>query len=216
MAKTAGPRIRDPERRERILDAAAELISRHGYPNVSLSDIGSAAGIVGSGIYRHFDNKGAILVEMFDRVVDHLISSAEQSLAVSPNPQATLGILVNDQVELVLRRRALCQVYVREARNLPESDQLRLRWRQRHYVALWEDALCALRPAVSPELSKVLVRSAIGSIHSILSFTSALTEPEVAVALRDSACRILDVMPQAVDFAPGSDNGGVPRTDGVA
>ncbi|MFZ2177863.1 MAG: TetR/AcrR family transcriptional regulator, partial [Rhodococcus sp. (in: high G+C Gram-positive bacteria)] len=186
MPKNAGPRIRDPERRERILDAAAELIAHHGYPSVSLSDIGSAAGIVGSGIYRHFDNKGAILVEMFDRVVDHLVSSAEQSLAVSPNPQVTLGILVNDQVELVLRRRSLCQVYVREARNLPESDQLRLRWRQRHYVALWEDALCALRPSISPELSRLLVRSAIGSIHSVLSFTSTLDEAETAAALRDS------------------------------
>ncbi|MCK8671573.1 TetR/AcrR family transcriptional regulator [Rhodococcus sp. HM1] len=216
MPKNAGPRVRDPERRERILDAAAELIARHGYLSVSLSDIGSAAGIVGSGIYRHFDNKGAILVEMFDRVVDHLVSSAEQSLALSPNPEVTLGILINDQVELVLRRRALCQVYVREARNLPESDQLRLRWRQRHYVALWEDALCSLRPTISPELSRILVRSAIGSIHSILSFTSTLNEPEVAVALRDCACRVLGVTPHAIDFVSMSDTEDMPQTDEVA
>ncbi|MFF0284012.1 TetR/AcrR family transcriptional regulator [Rhodococcus aetherivorans] len=216
MPKNAGPRVRDPERRERILDAAAELIARHGYPSVSLSDIGSAAGIVGSGIYRHFDNKGAILVEMFDRVVDHLVSSAEQSLAISPNPEDTLGILVNDQVELVLRRRALCQVYVREARNLPESDQLRLRWRQRHYVALWEDALCSLRPTIGTELSRVLVRSAIGSIHSILSFTSTLNEPEVAIALRDSACRVLGVTPHPIDFVSEGNKEDMPQTDGLA
>lgn len=200
MAKIAGSRIRDPERRERILDAAAELISHHGFLSVSLSDIGSAAGIVGSGIYRHFDNKGAILVEMFDRVVDQLIGNAEESFAVSPDPQSTLGILVNGQVELVLRRRALCQVYVREARNLPESDQLRLRWKQRHYVALWEDTLCTLRPSLSHELSKVIVGSAISSIHSALSFSSALGEPELAGVLRDSACRVLEIAPQEINF----------------
>ena len=62
--------VRDPDRRERILRAAAELIAQRGYLGVNLADIGTAAGIVGSGIYRHFDSKAAILVEMFDRVVD--------------------------------------------------------------------------------------------------------------------------------------------------
>ena len=199
MTKMAGSRVRDPERRERILDAAAELISRHGFLSVSLSDIGSAAGIVGSGIYRHFDSKGAILVEMFDRVVDQLIANAEESFALSPDPQSTLGILVNGQVELVLRRRALCQVYVRESRNLPDSDQLRLRWKQRHYVALCEDTLCTVRPSVSHELSKVIVGAAISSIHSVLSFSSGLGEAELADTLRDSACRVLQVAPQ--DFS---------------
>lgn len=200
MSKPVRARTRDPERRERILDAATDLISRHGYSGVSLSDIGSAAGIVGSGIYRHFDNKGAILVEMFDRVVDHLVTSAEQSFTASPDPETTLGILVNGQVELVLRHRALCQVYTREAGNLPERDQLRLRWKQRHYVTLCDDTLCALRPTLSPDLVKVLVRSAISSIHSVLNFTSPLDDSEMAVALRDSACHVLDVAPQDLRF----------------
>jgi len=193
VTKSTGTRIRDPERRERILDAAAELISRQGYLSVSLSDIGSAAGIVGSGIYRHFDNKGAILVEMFDRVVDQLIENAEKSFTKSPDPHSTLAILVDGQVDLVLRKRALCQVYVREARNLPDSDQLRLRWKQRHYVALWEDTLRTIQPTIGPELAKVIVGAAISSIHSVLSFSSELAEAELAEALRDTADRILHV-----------------------
>ncbi|MDV7353662.1 TetR/AcrR family transcriptional regulator [Rhodococcus oxybenzonivorans] len=205
MTKSGATRVRDPERRERIIDAAAVLISQRGYLGVSLSDIGSAAGIVGSGIYRHFDNKGAILVEMFDRVVDHLVDSAEQSFTVSPDSQTTLGILVNDQVELVLRDRALCQVYVREARNLPEQGRLKLRWKQRHYVALWEDALRVLRPETDSETARLVVRAAISSIHSVLNINSELPTARAAVSLRDAACRVLQIEPQPFATARGAE-----------
>ena len=182
-------------RESRILEAAADLIARHGYLGVSLSDIGAAAGIVGSGIYRHFNSKGAILVELFDRVIDHLVLSAEKSVAASPDPRITLDILITGHVDFVFQRRALCKVYVREAANLPETDQMRLRWKQRHYVALWEDALCTVRPEVSPQVARILVRSAVSSIHSALNFTSTLETDAVAGVLRGAACRVLDLEP---------------------
>ena len=44
-----------------------------------MADIGAEAGIVGSGIYRHFDSKTAILVAMADRVMDRLMAGARRS-----------------------------------------------------------------------------------------------------------------------------------------
>jgi hypothetical protein len=41
----APPRIRNPERKERILAAAADLIARNGYHSVSMAEIGAAARI---------------------------------------------------------------------------------------------------------------------------------------------------------------------------
>jgi AcrR family transcriptional regulator len=55
-ARTHG-RTRDPERKARIMGAAADLVARKGYHAVSMAEIGSAAGITGSGVYRHFDSK---------------------------------------------------------------------------------------------------------------------------------------------------------------
>jgi AcrR family transcriptional regulator len=59
---------------ERILAAAADLIARKGYHAVSIAEIGAAAGITGSGIYRHFDSKSSVLVDLFDRVIDGLLA----------------------------------------------------------------------------------------------------------------------------------------------
>ena len=53
--------------------AAAALGARRGFDAISMADIGAEAGIVGSGVYRHFDSKTAILVAMADRVMDRLM-----------------------------------------------------------------------------------------------------------------------------------------------
>src|SRR6266436_8783688 len=74
-------RRRDPRRRQRILSAAADLVAERGYHEVGMADIGAAAGITGSAIYRHFDGKSAVLVAMFDHVIDDLSGEASEIVA---------------------------------------------------------------------------------------------------------------------------------------
>jgi AcrR family transcriptional regulator len=192
-------RIRDPERRQRILEAAAELIAQRGYVSVTLSEIGASAGIVGSGIYRYFDAKVSILVELFDRVVDSLVADAETMLRKSDDPELTLARLVRGQVEFTMGERALCQVYLQEARNLPERDLRRLKWKQRHYVDLWIDLLRTEHPDTSADQAQVLAHSAISSVHSCLKYHAHVDDAHLATMLEASACRILRIRPVAVD-----------------
>ncbi|WP_181784151.1 TetR/AcrR family transcriptional regulator [Pseudonocardia pini] len=192
-------RTRDPERRERILTEAATLIAHSGYLGVNLADIGAAAGIVGSGIYRHFDNKGSILVELFDRVVDRLVLDAEQSLRATDSAGATLAALVRGQVRFTIAERALCQVYLQEAHNLPEQDSRRLRWKQRHYVDLWQEALASLRGDLSPSQVQALVHAAISVVHSPLRYRNDLDDTAPAAFLEHVACTMLGVEPPAAD-----------------
>lgn len=196
VTRDAG-RIKDPERRERILAAAAELIARHGYLGVSLGDIGAAAGIVGSGIYRHFDTKVAILVELFDRVVDRLVTEAETMLRTAEQPDVALSWLVRQQVEFTMGERVLCEVYLQESRNLPAKDLRRLKWKQRHYVDLWLDLLRSVHPGLSSGEGQVRVHGAISAVHSVLTYHARLDNPELAHCLESVACRILDI-----DVAP--------------
>lgn len=209
MPKDAG-RIRDPERRERILAAAADLIARRGYMSVSLSDIGAAAGIVGSGIYRHFDGKNAILVELFDRVVDRLVADAEDLLRTVDEPQSALASLVRGQVEFTLSERALCEVYLQEARNLPQKDLRRLKWKQRHYVDLWLELLRAVLPELSAGEAQVRVHGAISTVHSVLRYHARLEGAELASELERAAYRALD-LPTVLSGAPAGNGGATVR-----
>jgi AcrR family transcriptional regulator len=193
VASKDATRSRDPERRERILAVAADLIARHGYLGVSLGDIGAAAGIVGSGVYRHFDGKVSILVELFDRVVDRLIADAEVMLRERGQPELTLASLVRGQVAFTLNERSLCQVYLQEVRNLPEADLRRLKWKQRHYVDLWQDLLRSIHPDLDPGEVQVRVHGAISTIHSCLLYHAYVDEAALASMLEASACRVLEI-----------------------
>jgi AcrR family transcriptional regulator len=52
--------------KEKILDVAVDLISRHGYNGVSVRQIAHGVGIKESSIYNHFKNKEDILNCIFD------------------------------------------------------------------------------------------------------------------------------------------------------
>ena len=59
--------------KEKILDTALELFSRHGYDGVSVRDIARAVGIRESSLYNHFPSKRAL----FDGIVDFCVQQAE-------------------------------------------------------------------------------------------------------------------------------------------
>jgi AcrR family transcriptional regulator len=174
MAET--PRRRDPERRQRILTAAAHLVAQRGYHEVGMAEIGAAAGVTGSAIYRHFEGKSAVLVAMFDRVIDDLSTDAEQIVTTITDPLATLRRLVHAQVMFVVEHRTLAQVYHNEITNLPDADRHRLRRKQRMYIEEWVHVLATLRPAVSDAELRARAHAAIGAIQSTLFYASGLAE----------------------------------------
>lgn len=57
------------ETRNRILDAAEHVFYEKGVSRSSLADIAQAAGVTRGAIYWHFENKGDLFTEMFDRVL---------------------------------------------------------------------------------------------------------------------------------------------------
>ena len=135
-------------------------------------------------------------------MVDRLLADAEACLRAASQPRATLTALVEGQVRFTIDERTLCQVYLHEARGLPDADLRRLRWKQRHYVDLWLDVLGTVRPDLSPQQAQVLVHAAISSIHSVLRHRSGLHTAEVAGLLQESAVRILGIEPETSPVQP--------------
>lgn len=69
---------RTPEnRREAILDGAAEMFAEHGYHGSSLREIAKHIGISHSGMLHHFENKEALLHGVIDRLENRAQSALE-------------------------------------------------------------------------------------------------------------------------------------------
>jgi AcrR family transcriptional regulator len=191
MTTTATGRTRDPERKEKILGAAASLIARHGYHAVSLADIGNEAGITGSGIYRHFDSKSAILVALFERVIDSLLREQQRTIEREPNLKVALRLLIDDQVEFVVGDRAIARVYHNEITHLPGEDRSRLRRKQRLYLEEWVHVVRELQPELDDAYARTLVHAAIGAIQSTLFHNVGLPEVRLRNVLAESALAVL-------------------------
>jgi AcrR family transcriptional regulator len=171
---------RGADRKRRILSSAAELVAARGYHDVGMSDIGAAAGVTGSAIYRHFDGKSAVLVALFDGVIDSLTREAGEIVEAPADPLETLRGLIASQVNFTLNERTLAQVYYTEIHNLPADDSHRLRRKQRLYIEEWVHVLGMLRPDDSDGSLRARVHAAIGAIQSTLNYQSGLHQDELA------------------------------------
>src|SRR4051812_31456032 len=65
MART--PNSHKHETHDRIVEAAARAIRRHGYAGVGVADVMKEAGLTHGGFYAHFDSRDAMLVEALER-----------------------------------------------------------------------------------------------------------------------------------------------------
>jgi AcrR family transcriptional regulator len=191
------PRTRDPARKQRILAAAADLVAQNGFSSVSMEDIGDAVGITASAIYRHYDSKTAVLVAMFDRVIDRLLSEGQRLAAAGePDPREALRQLIDGQIDFVVDDRDVAQVYFREIANLPEADRRSLRRKQRLYLEEWVHLLTELRPGLDDSAARTVVHCAIGAIQSTLQHSAGLPEERLRALLRRSAMAVLTAEPE--------------------
>ncbi|WP_436532464.1 TetR/AcrR family transcriptional regulator C-terminal domain-containing protein [Actinoplanes sp. HUAS TT8] len=56
--------------REKVLDAALDLIDAHGLPALSMRKLGAQLGVEAMSLYRHVPNKDALLDGLVDRVME--------------------------------------------------------------------------------------------------------------------------------------------------
>ena len=159
------------ERRERILASAISLFEENGFHGAGIDDIAAAAGVTGPAIYRHFKNKDAVLVALFDRLAQRLAGiletvASEVKRASTCDHRSALETLVRLHVRLAFEQRALIVVYISEERNLPEAERRRVRRFQRAYVEGWADLLRPLRPDLSDDERRAAAHAAIGLLNS--------------------------------------------------
>jgi AcrR family transcriptional regulator len=152
-------------RRELLLEAAADLFAARGFHAVGIDDIGTAAGISGPGVYRHFASKQALLESLCDRTMDRMLALAHGT--------DDLETLVDLHVTLVVEERALIGVWARELPALTDEVRRSLRRRMRDYEAIWRDAAAPLRP----DLDRDELALTVGSALAMLNTTSLIESP---------------------------------------
>jgi AcrR family transcriptional regulator len=185
-----------PTRREQILAAAAELFARHGFHGVGIDDIGSAVGISGPALYRHFRSKDAMLGEMLTSISEILLAGGQERARHTGTPMAVLADLVRFQVDFALDNPALITVQERNLGNLTDPDRRRVRALQRRYVEVWVDTLRAAVPDTDEPTARAAAHAVFGLINST-PHSRYLDRDQMALLLRGMALAALTKAPAA-------------------
>jgi AcrR family transcriptional regulator len=153
-------------RREQILDAAAELFAAKGFHGVSVGELGKACGITGPALYKHFPSKDAVLAEMLVSIRERLLEEGRDRVARATDAPAALEALVAWHIDFALRHRALIVVQDRDWQSLPPEARERVRALQREYVDVWAAQLRRLHRGLHTDRARAMAHAAFGLINS--------------------------------------------------
>jgi AcrR family transcriptional regulator len=158
--------VAPPSRREQILATAAELFAARGFHGVSVSDLGTACGISGPALYKHFASKDAVLAEMLVSISEQLLSVGRERVGAAADPRAAVAALVDWHVDFALRHQALIVVQDRDWSSLPDDARENVRALQRSYVDLWAAQLRLVDPRLDRDAARASAHAAFGLINS--------------------------------------------------
>src|SRR5699024_7724141 len=187
--------ITRPSRRQQLLTAATELFSTHGYQRVSMADIGSAAGITGPSVYRHFSSKAALLAAICNRAADRLTTDADRALHNSGASNEADGLrgLIESYSHTLTGSAELAVSFSTAPQHIDSREQSALIRVQRDYVEQWLRLYHALHPELSRQEVKITVHAAL-TIANDLSRTGRIaTRVHLRTDLVTAMSAVLDL-----------------------
>ncbi|QPH53852.1 TetR family transcriptional regulator [Pontivivens ytuae] len=180
-------RARSPEhkevRRRMILDAAARVLERDGFNGTSLNAIAQEAGVVKSGLYRYFESREEILLELLVADVQDLCNAFEQRI----DGQSSVSHVADVMAECFIERPQLCLLTSRMASVLEHNitgDTIRgMKRRLNACSAQVADSLCRAIPHWQPEEA----HRGLMMLYMMIAGLYPMTHPpeHVAVVLRE-------------------------------
>lgn len=165
-SESASAPSRPRDRRQHLLEAARELLRERGWHSVAIGDIGAAAGISGPGStvtsrtrrscwYRRSSTQGTLL---WSALPDDGAGS----------PTELLRAYVDSHAAFVVENPELVELWYQESRHLSEPARTAQRRLQRCYLGRWTDALLECRTDLSPQEARIMMRGAVGMLHSVV------------------------------------------------
>jgi AcrR family transcriptional regulator len=95
---------------QRVLDAALDLFSEHGFEGTSLQDIADRLGVTKAAVYYHFHTKDEILLALVEPAFDELLALADAGLQARRRGAVDIA----GYVDFLLRHRRVAAYLTRD------------------------------------------------------------------------------------------------------
>ena len=148
--------------RERLLNAAQELIEEGGYGAASVAAIAERAGVAAGTLYRHFDSKQELFVEVFRSVCGREARAMRAAAAAVGSASAIeqLEQVLGTFAERALRNPRLAWALLAEPVD-PLVDAERLDYRERYAAMIAEGLRAGIDAGELPDQNVELTAAAL-------------------------------------------------------
>src|SRR5690606_33524256 len=120
------PRIRSDDYEAKataIMDTAAALFAKEGYPAAKMQDVAKACGATKSMLYHYFPTKDDLLFAMLQEHLQRLIQALDDAVASGKPPRERLQMMVEAYTQKSAQSRRRHVVAMNDVKFLPRAKQ---------------------------------------------------------------------------------------------
>ena len=148
-----------------ILDAAAVLFARTGYPGAKLQEVAKACGASKSMLYHYFPTKDDLLFAMLKEHLEGTILSAQEAIFAEDKPEKQFVSFVNAFLHRSAHSRRRHIVAMNDMKFLPKSLQKPLLELERKILVLIADLLRQIKPGLAEDVYKPYAMLLLGMLN---------------------------------------------------
>ena len=154
------------DQRDMILERAAQLFARLGYPSTSMNQVAEACGLSKATLYHYYRDKYALLVSISEGHVSRLTSFVEDEEALALPGEERLRHFIHRIVDEYAGAQDAHRVLTEDVKFLQEEDRERILNKERLVVAAFARAVTEMRPELAQtHMAKPLTMLLFGMVN---------------------------------------------------
>ena len=162
------PRVRSDDyetKSQAIMDCAASLFAKEGYPSAKMQDIAKACGATKSMLYHYFPTKEDLLFAMLKGHLERVIQGLDEATAAADTPRDKLMALVQAYTQKSAQSRRRHVTAMNDVKYLPKAKQAPLIELQRKITQAVSQLMRQLNPALPDDLYMPYTMMLVGMLN---------------------------------------------------
>lgn len=208
---------RPKDRKQQILEQAVRLFTDRGFHSVKLEDIAEASGVTARALYRHYDNKQALLAAAIRTGQEQYQSARSLADEEVPQTHRPLSAELPDLISAAIASRSLTVLWQREARYLDDAERSEVRRRINAIVAGMQDSVRLERPGLSRPHSELRAWAVSSTLTSLGRHNLTLPRDDLQRLLFGACMAAAHTPPvaslQPLDVTPDDDGAPFSRSE---
>ena len=191
------------QRREAILDRAADLFARKGFAGASIADLAAACATSKSLLYHYYPSKEDVLYGVMASHLDQLVQDVEDVMAPKAGPAVLLDSLIRKFMGHYVGAAAPQKVLLNELDSLPPGRRDVIVAKQRAIIDGVQDILVALDPAIAGDAARARVKTML--LFGMINWTHTWFNAGGAMSADDISAMVLQLILPGESGAPRPD-----------